>query len=294
MDESKVRHVLGVSGGRDSAALAVFMRGRVSDMEYFFCDTQKELPETYDFLERLEAYLGKPIVRLNASRGFDHWLDVYSGYLPSQRMRWCTRKLKLKPLEDFIGEDPAVSYVAIRADEDRDGHLTAKPNIRPVYPFVEHGIRLADVVQILEDSGLGLPDYYKWRTRSGCYFCFFQRKSEWVGLKENHPELFEEAKSYEKIEASTGLGFTWNQSESLTELERPERIAEIKTDLERRKQEHRKRIASGKARPQSARLATVFRGEPEGQGTSEDNPFVILDQILEEEDTDSPCLICHK
>ena len=61
----KIRHVLGLSGGKDSSALAVYMRDRVPEMEYFFSDTGKELQETYDFLDRLEAFLGKPIVRLN-------------------------------------------------------------------------------------------------------------------------------------------------------------------------------------------------------------------------------------
>jgi 3'-phosphoadenosine 5'-phosphosulfate sulfotransferase (PAPS reductase)/FAD synthetase len=290
----RVRHVLGVSGGRDSAALAIFMRGKVPEMEYFFCDTQKELPETYDFLERLEVFLGKPILRLNASRGFDHWLYRYGGYLPSQRMRWCTRQLKLKPLEDFIGEDAAISYVAIRADEDRDGNLTAKPNIRPQYPFVKAGVRLPDVIQILEESGLGLPEYYSWRTRSGCYFCFFQRKSEWVGLKEHHPELFEKAKAYEKVERGSGLGFTWNQSESLIELENPDRIAKIKADLDRRKRDLEKRISERKVRPQSGRLANIFKEISVDPTQEERNPFIILEEALEEEDESSPCLICHK
>ena len=73
----RVRHILSLSGGKDSSALAVFMKGRVPEMEYVFCDTQKELTETYEYLERLQAYLGKPIIRLNATRGFDHWLQVY-------------------------------------------------------------------------------------------------------------------------------------------------------------------------------------------------------------------------
>ena len=61
----KTRHLLGLSGGKDSSALAVYMRDRVPEMEYFFSDTGKELPETYEFLDRLEALLGKPIMRLN-------------------------------------------------------------------------------------------------------------------------------------------------------------------------------------------------------------------------------------
>ena len=54
--EQKIRHVLGLSGGKDSSALAVYMRDRVPEMEYFFSDTGKELQETYDFLDRLEAF----------------------------------------------------------------------------------------------------------------------------------------------------------------------------------------------------------------------------------------------
>ena len=61
----KIRRLLGLSGGKDSSALAVYMRDRVPDMEYFFSDTGKELPETYEFLDRLEVFLGKPIARLN-------------------------------------------------------------------------------------------------------------------------------------------------------------------------------------------------------------------------------------
>lgn len=71
---SNPRHVLELSGGKDSAALAVFMRNRVPQMEYFFCDTGAELPETYEYLLRLEAFLGRPIARLNFGRLFEHWM----------------------------------------------------------------------------------------------------------------------------------------------------------------------------------------------------------------------------
>ena len=62
------RHVLGISGGRDSASLAVFMRQHYPqlDLEYFFTDTGKELPEVYEFLGRLEGFLG-----VRASSKFD-------------------------------------------------------------------------------------------------------------------------------------------------------------------------------------------------------------------------------
>ncbi|MEK7994345.1 MAG: phosphoadenosine phosphosulfate reductase family protein [Planctomycetota bacterium] len=262
------RHILSLSGGKDSTALAIYMRDRVPEMEYVFCDTQKELPETYEYLDRLQVFLGKPIHRLNAERGFDHWLEIYGGYLPSSRMRWCTKILKIKPFEEFVGDDPVLSYIGIRADEDREGYISYKPNIKPVYPLKEAGLVEADVYRILEESGLGLPKYYEWRTRSGCYFCFFQRKAEWVGLKERHPELFELAKAYEKIDEANGIRFTWSERESLEELSRPERVKEIKKDLA---QAMKKEIRH----PSSQRLYQIFSS------------------ILDSEDDTEPCLICQ-
>jgi 3'-phosphoadenosine 5'-phosphosulfate sulfotransferase (PAPS reductase)/FAD synthetase len=248
-----VRHILGLSGGKDSAALAIYMRDRVPEMEYVFTDTQKELPETYEYLGKLEAFLGKSIVRLNNERGFDHWLQVFGGYLPSSRMRWCTRELKLKPFEKYVGNQEVISYVGIRADEDREGYVSTKPNIRPVFPFKEDGIKKADVIRILEESGVGVPDYYKWRSRSGCYFCFFQRKNEWAGLLEHHPDLFKKAKAYEKVDPDTGVRYTWQQGESLEELAQPERLVSI-------------RSASNRSCPsQAATLEQVFATDEDDQ-----------------------------
>jgi len=81
-----------------------------------------------------------------------------------------------------------------------------------------------------------LPRYYNWRSRSGCYFCFFQQKIEWVGLLENHPDLFAKAKQYEKFDPKTGERYTWNEGESLEELSRPERVAQIKAEHLKKKE----------------------------------------------------------
>ena len=219
MVQQSVRHILGLSGGKDSTALAVLMRQRYPElpMEYFFCDTHKELAETYEYLDRIEARLGIQIVRLSPDRGFDHWLEVYGGVLPSPQVRWCTKQMKIKPLEEFIGSDEAVSYVGIRADENRDGYVSTKPNIKPVFPFKQLGLVKADILRLLEESGIGLPDYYRWRSRSGCFFCFFQRKYEWVMLAQEHPDLFAEAVRYEQTH-SDGRQYSWTQGETLMEL----------------------------------------------------------------------------
>lgn len=229
------RHICGVSGGKDSSALAVHLqRTRPElDLEYFFCDTGAELPETYEYLGKLEVVLGKPIERLNAERPFEHYFAMRRGMLPSPQIRWCTVDMKIKPLERWIGEDDCVSYVAIRSDEaNRKGYVSTKPNIRAEFPFKDDGIVYDDVLRILDEAGIGIPSYYEWRTRSGCYFCFYQRKSEWVGLGERHPELYERAKQIERgVFSGDGTsdaqdftayaaddGYTWSQGETLDEL----------------------------------------------------------------------------
>ena len=339
---NKIRHVLGISGGKDSAALAIYMKDKYPelDVEYYTCDTGKELDETYELIDNLEVYLGKKITRLQAAEGshespFDHFLKMYGGYLPSSNSRWCTKVLKLGPFERFVGDDPVISYVGIRGDEDREGYISRKPNVQSIFPFRKN-IWSADVVakvlpnsnltslisifsefpktaysekmaenlkqpirpnftldqklnslldisteefnslvfsflkttsyplatatsfpllsnkdvlvrddifRLLRESGVGVPAYYEKkqfdakgikgeyaRSRSGCYFCFFQQKIEWIWLYERHPHLFAKAMEYEK------QGYTWNQEESLEELIKPDRVQKIKEDYLKRNQ----------------------------------------------------------
>ena len=244
------RHLLGISGGKDSAALAVYMsiNHPELDIEYFFTDTGKELPEVYEFLGRLEGFLGKPITYLNDNRDFDYWLRAFHNFLPSPQTRWCTRVMKLEPFRAWIkpmldaGEE-VYSYVAIRSDEEhRTGMQERHPNFHVVMPFRQNGIDKAGVFKILENAGLRLPAYYEWRSRSGCTFCFFQQKIEWVHLLERHPDKFAEAMEYEKTALNDGSPFTWSQGESLAELSQPKRVAQIKADYQKRLESHKKRI----------------------------------------------------
>lgn len=340
----KVRHLLGISGGKDSAALAIYLHQLYPhlDIEYYTCDTGKELEETYALIERLEGYLGKKITLLKAADTstqdpFDHFYHVYGGYLPSSNARWCTKKLKLEPFEKFVGDDLVVSYVGIRGDEEREGYISRKSNIQSIFPFRKNiwsedvvmkvlknenipalkelyefkfpneiSERLVqaierplsrnfkepqklnsllelstkqfnhvvfdflktssyplayekdfslldnedvlvreDIFKLLRNSGVGVPAYYEKvgfdvdgkkgeysRSRSGCYFCFFQQKIEWVWLYEQHPDKFKQAMEYENDKE----GFTWNQNESLTELILPNRIQEIKSEFLNRNQ----------------------------------------------------------
>jgi 3'-phosphoadenosine 5'-phosphosulfate sulfotransferase (PAPS reductase)/FAD synthetase len=142
---SEIKHVLGISGGKDSAALAIYMSRKHPDVnvEYYTCDAGKELTETYDLINKLNSVLGKNIClyksidELNSpeKNPFDHFLAMYGGYLPSATARWCTGKMKLEPFENEIGTTPTISYVGIRGDENREGYISKKENIQSIFPF---------------------------------------------------------------------------------------------------------------------------------------------------------------
>ena len=146
---SKVRHVLGISGGKDSAALAIYMKIKYPslDIDFYTCDTGKELDETYQLIKNLEVFLGIKINLLQAAQNssedpFDHFLKMYGGFLPSSNSRWCTKKLKLEPFEKYVGTDPVISYVGIRGDEEREGYISTKKNIQSIFPFRKNNINI--------------------------------------------------------------------------------------------------------------------------------------------------------
>lgn len=359
---TKVRHVLGISGGKDSAALAIYLKRLYPQLpiEYYNSDTKCELAETEKLIENLKSLLGHIELLIAAKDSpeptpFDHFLKISGGYLPSPQARWCTQKMKLAEFEKFVGNTPAISYVGIRGDEDREGYVSTKPNIQAIFPFrrniwsvdvvhnVLHNSNIsaivtlykqyaskdildealqiieipisksfllsrkinalldlsvktfnrvvfeylkttdypvgkldefplidnedvlvkADIFKILEDSGVGVPAYYNPipfevdgktgtynRSRSGCYFCFFQQRIEWIWLLEQHPELYKKAMEYEKD------GYTWIQGETLEELSRPERVRQIKLD-------HIKKQAGLKAKSTSGLLVDMFDDDDE-------------------------------
>lgn len=93
----KIHNILGLSGGKDSSALAIFIKNNMPELhkhiEYVFADTEHEIPETYDYLNKIEIFTGKKITRLKPYRSFDDVL-LATNFLPSHAHRWCTGILK--------------------------------------------------------------------------------------------------------------------------------------------------------------------------------------------------------
>ncbi len=214
------RHIIPISG-KDSLATAIWQISHEPNLPYEFVynDTRCELPETYAWLNRVEKKLKIEITRIGKSL---KQVISEQGILPSARTRFCTKYSKIFPMNHFIGDDEAIVYFGLRADEpDRVGALATK-KLRPRYPLREAGIGLATVYRIVEGRDLmppaflwqrlfvavidrtgglhgvgmkivnGWPEWirdrmFAWRSRPNCYVCIFQRRYEWVGLLEHHP-----------------------------------------------------------------------------------------------------------
>ena len=241
MENKKEYHILSLSGGKDSTALAFFMKENMPEifdkLELVFCDTEHEIPETYDYLNKIEIFLNKKITKLKPKKSFDDIMAT-TNFLPSHKHRWCTGLLKTNSLEAYIkrlktnyGYSTINLYIGIRSDEifrtKAAGH---NPILKEVFPFVENNIYKSDVENILKRTGIGMSDYYKWRKRSGCYFCFYQSCMDWLRLYENHPDLYKKAMEYEyndceKIKNGR-MGF--NMEYSLKDMIKPENMKKIK------------------------------------------------------------------
>lgn len=210
-----MRHICGISGGRDSTATALHLRATRPelDIEYYFSDTGAERPGTYETIDKLEAVLGKPIVRIQADRDMFEELVHNGGVLPGHHRRWCTRILKIQPFERYVGDDLCTQYVGIRADERKRVNTARFPaNIKVEYPLIEDGIDLAGVKRILAENNVEMPEFYKHFSRSGCFMCFYQRNIEWIKLAEHYPELYERAIDLENGIIGTNNGEVHNMA----------------------------------------------------------------------------------
>lgn len=82
-DQLKKKHVVSLSGGKDSTALALRMREESRPMDILlFVDTGLEFPQMYAHLDKLERYLQFPITRLKPPRTFEY---LFYEYMPPRK-----------------------------------------------------------------------------------------------------------------------------------------------------------------------------------------------------------------
>lgn len=185
-DTRQPRHIVGLSGGKDSTALALWLaENEPRDYESICNETGNELPEMYAHWRKLESLLGRPLTPVR------HGTDLLGlieeeRMLPNFRSRFCTRVLKIEPTIAFMEglSDGSVLYVGLRADEEaRRGMYGEDVKIR--FPLREIGWRECDVLTYLDKRGVIIPK------RTDCAWCYHQRLDEWHSLWLNHPDIYE-------------------------------------------------------------------------------------------------------
>jgi 3'-phosphoadenosine 5'-phosphosulfate sulfotransferase (PAPS reductase)/FAD synthetase len=194
-----VRHIVALSGGKDSTAMALrLVETEPRDYEFVCTPTGNELPEMVAHWARLRTMLGGRFTVLSSGKSLVGEIKR-QGALPNWRMRWCTRILKIEPYNAFmLAAAPATSYVGIRADEaDREGIEYKNGGIVTRFPLVEWGWGLEQVKSYLAERGIVIPK------RTDCAMCFFQRLGEWWQLWREHPDLYAEAEGLERATGHT-------------------------------------------------------------------------------------------
>ncbi len=196
---SEPKHVVGLSGGKDSTALAFWLvENEPRDYEFICNETGNELPEMLEHWERLERLLGSKLVRVRHTKDLAGMIEDEKA-IPNWRQRFCTRILKIEPTIKYMEAlpDDSVLYVGLRADEEaRRGIFGEDMNIR--FPLREQGWTEADVWAYLAKLGISIP------SRTDCALCFYQRIDEWQKLYLHHPDKWKEG---EQIEAQQGHTF---------------------------------------------------------------------------------------
>lgn len=197
-----MNHIVALSGGKDSTALALALREIEPDREYtYVCTpTKNELPEMDAHWQKLEGLLDAPLLKLPTDSLSA--LVYRQKAVPNHQMRWCTRLIKILPFRNYLLEHlPCTVYVGIRADEvSREGvdyNELASLFIVQRYPLVDWGWGKGDVVSYLERREVTIPD------RTDCALCFYQTLYEWYRLWLNHPKLFAQGVAWEEYAGHT-------------------------------------------------------------------------------------------
>ena len=225
--------VVSYGGGVNSAAMLVGMaeRGIRPDL-ILFADTGGERPETYAYIEGMNAWLeGKQfpgIVTVSVADNPDAVSKTLEqqclrlGYLPSiaYGFKACSQRWKGDPMEKYVNNWPfatsawgagasVIRAIGYDAGEPNRGKLHSDIRHTWWFPLREWGWARRECVEAIKRAGLDVP------RKSACFFCPSSKKHEILDLKRQHPDLFDRAVAIERnaTKNSTslkGLGRDWS------------------------------------------------------------------------------------
>jgi len=201
-------HIVSLSGGKDSTAMLLRMleEGWQVDL-ILFCDTGLEFDAMYRHIEKLEKYIGRPIIHLKSEYSFEYLFlehlpkrknpDLYGrkGYSWANfQNRWCTTMLKQRVIDSYLRnlakEYELVQYIGIAADEPQ--------RIRNFcYPLVEWGMTEADCLAYCKERGFDWDGLYDIFHRVSCWCCPLKSIDEFRKLRKHFPKLWEKLRNWD-------------------------------------------------------------------------------------------------
>lgn len=214
------KHVIGLSGGKDSTAMMLrLMEAEPRPYELFCTPTGNELPAMLAHWDMLERLTGRPIKKVSYPGGLYDLIENLQ-MLPSFHARWCTRILKIEPTIEYMESLPpgSVMYVGLRADEEERQGLYGE-GLTVDFPMRRWGWDESQVWKYLDLWGIKIPN------RSDCALCYGQRLGEWYALWLNHPEKY-----YEGVMLELQHGHTFRSN---TRDTWPASLLELAAEFER-------------------------------------------------------------
>lgn len=181
--------IASVSGGKDSAAMSLWLTEQGIEHQRVFMDTGWESDVTYEYIRGPLTKKFGPILWLRPPRQMQE-LVMHKAMFPARLRRFCTEELKVKPLHLLLetlcaaGAD-IVNAVGVRAGESKarsklpewDGYRSRRGSWLTWRPLIEWSTE--DVVDIHKRHGLEPnPLYLRGASRVGCWPCIFARKKE--------------------------------------------------------------------------------------------------------------------
>lgn len=195
------KYVVSLSGGKDSTAMLLRLLEEQKPIDLIlFCDTGLEFPQMYEHIEKLEIYIGRPIIRLKSQYSFEYLfyqyhpkrrnpeLEKYDGMSwAGPRNRWCTAMLKTRVVDKYLKQlqerYEVIEYVGIAADEQNRIH-------DKVYPLVEWGMTEKDCLVYCYEKGFDWGGLYQIFKRVSCWCCPLQSLDELRKLRKHFPDLW--------------------------------------------------------------------------------------------------------
>jgi len=212
-----MQRVINFSGGKTSAYMTI-QEYKHGDL-VIFCDTGREHPKTYKFINDFEAFENIPIVRLKYEGGFEALLKKTKG-IPNQFKRYCTVELKVKTARRYLRSLKITKYenlIGFRYDEPLRVKRRKKMwlNVTDKFPLFDNKIDKNLINNYWESKpyNLEIPSIL-----GNCTLCFMKGKNAIISILSSYPELANEWIADEENSKNLGKGYTYFNDVTIQQL----------------------------------------------------------------------------